>query len=105
MTTLNQVLLSNASATGTAIAWAGGYCAVSCEGTFNGATCTLMAQSGNGTYLAVGANTTFTANGWGGAFLPPCNIRMDVSGSPSAMYAYANQMPTPASKYALGLGT
>lgn len=102
MTLLNQALLTNASAVGSSIAWTGGYCAVSCEGTFSGATATLEAQSANGTWIAVGANTIFTQNGWGGALLPPCNIRMNISGSPSAMYAYANQIPTPQSKYTMG---
>jgi hypothetical protein len=102
MTTLNQALLTNASATGNPVAWSGGYCAVSCEGTFNGGSATLQAQSANGTWIDVGANTTFSAAGWGGAFLPPCNIRMAISGAPSAMYAYANQMPTPTSQYTMG---
>ncbi len=102
MTLLNQVLLNNASATGGGITWSGGYCGVSCEGTFSGATATLEAQTAFGTWVAVGANTTFTQNGWGGALLPPCNIRMSISGSPSAMYAYANQIPTPSSHYTMG---
>lgn len=102
MTVLNQALLTNASSVGAAVAWAGGYCAVSCEGTFSGATATLEAQTANGTWATVGTNVTFTANGWGGAFLPPCNIRMNISGSPSAMYAYANQMPTPMAPYTMG---
>lgn len=103
MTQLNQVLLSNASSTGDSISWSGGYCALSVEGTFGGTTATLQAQSANGTWIDVGDATTMTANGWGGAFLPPCNIRVSLSGgSPSAMYAYANQMPTPTSNYYMG---
>lgn len=103
MTTLNQALISNGSATGSAVAWSGGYCAFSVEGTFGGTTASLEAQTANGTWIAVGAETTMTSNGWGGAFLPPCNIRCSLTGgSPSAIYAYANQMPTPTSKYAMG---
>ena len=103
MTTLNQVLLSNAAATGAAIDWAGGFCAFSVEGTFSGATAALEAQTANGTWIAVGAETTKTANGWGGAFLPPCKIRCNLTGgTPSAIYAYANQMPTPTNQYTMG---
>jgi hypothetical protein len=103
MTTLNQVLISNGSTTGSAVSWAGGFCAFSVEGTFGGTTAALEAQTANGTWIAVGTETTKTANGWGGAFLPPCNIRCSLTGgAPSAIYAYANQMPTPTSQYTMG---
>lgn len=103
MTLLNQALLTNASATGSSVAWSGGYCALSIEGTFGGTSAALEAQTANGAWIAVGAATTMTTNGWGGAFLPPCNIRVSLTGgSPSAMYAYANQMPTPTNEYTMG---
>lgn len=102
MTLLNQALLTNGSAAGSSVAWSGGYCAVSCEATFAGGSVILEAQSANGTWITVGTYTTFTTNGWGGAFLPPCNIRANVSGSPTSIYCYANQMPTPTSMYTMG---
>lgn len=104
MTLLNQVLLSNATTTGSAVTWGGGFCACSIEASaFNGATVSLQAQTANGTWIDVGTETTKTANGWGGAFLPPCQIRCAISGGPpTAVYAYANQMPTPVSEYTMG---
>lgn len=87
-------LLSNASATGSAVAWPGGAGAVSAEGTFGGATLTLQAYSANGT--AVSTTVTFTAAGWGTFTLPPCRILMAVSGgTPSALYAYAHSTNNP----------
>jgi len=85
------VLLSNASATGTAVAWPGGKGTVSVSGTFGGATLTLQYLGPDGvTWLTAGTLTTFTAAGAANFEAAPGSIRMAVSGgSPSALYATA----------------
>lgn len=86
-------LLSNASATGSAVHWEGGDGFVTAEATWAGATATLQVQSQNGTWIAVGTDTTFTANGAAGFTLGECQIRVAISGGPpSAVYVYAQQM-------------
>ncbi|SRR5258708_795254 len=83
-------LLSNGSATGTALQWRGGAGMFSVEGTWSGATVKLQYQTPNGAWIDVGANTTLTANGAGGFVLSQCPIRVFISGGPpSAVYAYA----------------
>jgi hypothetical protein len=87
------ILLSNASATGSWVAWDGGTGVFSCVGTFNSATVSLQFQGPDGsTAIDVGTNTTLTAAGAGGFVLPPGRIRASISGSPSAMYAQAEQV-------------
>lgn len=82
-----KALLSNASATGTAQDWPGGEGVFECEGTWAGATASLEFKTGNGTWIAVGKDTTLTANGAGAFILHPCLVRVAITGSPSAMYA------------------
>lgn len=85
-------LLSNASATGSAAQWGGGVGVFSAAGTFSGATVSLQFLGPDGlTWCAVGSDTTLTAAGGGAFVLPPCSIRAEVSGSPSGMYAQAEQ--------------
>lgn len=87
-------LLSNATSTGSAVQWGGGMGVFTATGTWAGATVTLQYLSPDGaTYVAMGADTTLTANG-GGAFLyPPGTIRAAISGGPpSGMYAQAEQV-------------
>lgn len=85
-------LLSNASATGSAVQWGGGVGVFTAAGTFSGATITLQYLGPDGlTWFAVGPDTTLTAAGGGAFLLPPGSIRAAVTGSPSGMYAQAEQ--------------
>ena len=85
-------LLSNASATGTAQAWPGGYGVFTAAGTFGGSTVTFQFLGPDATtWIAVGSDTTLTAAGGGAFLLPPGTIRAAVSGgTPSALYAQAD---------------
>lgn len=81
-------LLTNASATGSEVWWPGGEGVFQAEATWSGATVTLQFKSDRGTYIAVGTDTTLTANGAGGFVLHPCFVRALVAGGPpSAAYA------------------
>lgn len=89
---LSVTLLSNASATGTALEWPGGEGRVELRGTIGGATITLQVQDADGsTYHTVGTDTTFTAAGTAGFILEAgAMIRCLVAaGTPSALYATA----------------
>ena len=84
------VLGSNISATpSTVFLWTGGIGMFSVEATWGGGTVSLEFKTLNGTWIAVGADTTLTANG-GGAFLLPAGtaIRAAVT-TATAVYAYA----------------
>lgn len=84
-------LASNAgTGAGTPVAWPGGYLQCTFEGTTPAGA--LQMQTDNGTWLNVGTSVTFTANGLGGAFLAPCNVRINITGG-SAVYCYATLMP------------
>jgi len=93
--TASAILLSNASATGSGVAWPGGIGAFQALGTFGGATVKLQALLVDGsTWSDVGVDVTLTAAGMGGFLLPPCLIRAAVSGgAPSALYASAYRIP------------
>lgn len=88
------MLLNNSSGTGAAAVWSGGAGVFSACGTFGGATITLQFMGPDeATWLAVGADTTLTAQGGAYFILPPGKIRAAVSGgSPSALYARADQV-------------
>lgn len=89
-------LLSNASATGSAVAWPGFRGVLMAEGTWSGATLTLQYKSPNGTWLDVDTtNAVLSANGMFGFELPPGEIRASISGSPSAMYCYVKSTDAP----------
>lgn len=85
------VLLSNASATGSAVQWGGGRGVFSVVGTFGGATITLQYMGPDGaTYIPAAAGAT--AAGVTAFELPPGLIRAAVSGGPpSGIYANADQ--------------
>lgn len=85
------VLLSNASATGSAVQWGGGRGVVSLAGTVGGATITLQYLGPDETTWLTGA-TALTAVGLGTFELPPGRIRALVSGgAPSGLYCSADQ--------------
>lgn len=87
-------LLSNASATGSATQWPGGTGVFAAAGTFGGATVSLQFLGPDGsTWIDAGSDTTLTTAGGGGFFLDSGQIRAAVSGgSPSGLYASANQV-------------
>lgn len=86
-------LLSNASATGSAVAWPGGRGMFSAEATFGGGTVKLQYKSFNGTWIDVGTSVTLTANGIAGFELPMCEIRANVA-TATAVYCYAHTTET-----------
>lgn len=82
-------LLSNASATGTAVQWPGGKGAFMLAGTVSGATVTLQILGPDGATWLTGA-TALTAVGISVFDLPCGQIRALVaSGTPSGLYAVA----------------
>lgn len=87
-------LLSNASATGSAVAWPGGRGTFEVDGTFGGATVTLSKLGPDGSsYISVGSDGALTAEGVVNFDLPPTSIKAVVSGgSPSALYAKATKI-------------
>ncbi|VVE74120.1 hypothetical protein PCA31118_04684 [Pandoraea captiosa] len=88
-------LLNNGNATGQSVDWPGGNGACFAEGTFGGATLTLQILSPNGTWMTLGNQTTFTANGVAGFTAPAGQVRMQITGgTPSAVYAYVVGIPT-----------
>jgi hypothetical protein len=86
-------LLSNASATGSAVTWAGGSGVVSVVGTFSGATVKMQYLGPDGvTYIDV-PSCSFTANGLARFTLPAGKIQGVVSGGPpSAVYMVADAL-------------
>jgi hypothetical protein len=84
-------LLSNASATGDAVAWSGGKGTVSASGTFGGAALTLQYLGPDGaTWVNAGLLPTFTSAGVVNFEAAAGSIRMAVAGgSPSALFAKA----------------
>lgn len=91
----NYTLLSNASATGSAVAIRGGEYAFSVEGTVSGATIGLQMQSLNGTWATIQVfnaspvQTTALPYFQTQIDLPAGNVRAVVSGgTPSALYSY-----------------
>jgi hypothetical protein len=84
-------LLSNASATGSAVVWPGGQMYFTAEATFGGGTVKLQLQSQNGTWLDVPSGS-LTANGIVSLTVPAGNIRANVA-TATAVYAYAVANP------------
>ena len=85
-------LASNASATSTfQFSWQGGAGMFSAEATWGGGTVKLQVltqQSGGATWVDVGPDTTFTANGAAGFILPVnAQIRASIA-TATAVYAY-----------------
>ena len=89
-------LLTNASATGSAVQWGGGWGVFEVAGTFSGATVTLQRLGPDGTtWYAVGSSTTLTSAGGAAFLMPPGQIRALVaSGTPSGLFATAEQAKT-----------
>ena len=85
-----MVLASNASETpSTEFLWPGGLGLFTAEATWGGGTVSLQFKTVNGTWIAVGTNTTLTANGGGGFILPAgTSIRAAIT-TATAVYAYA----------------
>lgn len=86
-------LISNGSATGSAVRWPGGKGTFECVGTLGGATVTLQFLANDGaTWIDVGTEAALTAAGMCGFELAAGYIRAEVvGGSPSALYATAIQ--------------
>jgi hypothetical protein len=65
------------------VAWSGGFGTVIVAGTWGGGTAKLQASPDNGTtWVDVGTDVTFTANGMGNFQLPPgVLLRLDLSGA------------------------
>ena len=92
---VQYTLLSNASATGSAVPIKGGEYIFTAEGTAGGTTASLQIQSPNGTWTDV---TVFSGSGVKSATLPysqtlidlpACNVRCALTGgTPAAIYAY-----------------
>ena len=82
-------LAINASATGPAVTWPGGPGTFSAEATWGGGTVTLQVRTQFGTWVAVGPDTTFSANGIAGFILPKgAQIQASIA-TATAVFAYA----------------
>ena len=77
-----------ASATGPGVIWGGGPGAFSAEATWGGGTVTLQVQTATGTWIAVGPDTTFTANGIAGFLLPNGSVLRALIATATVVYAY-----------------
>jgi hypothetical protein len=91
----SYTLLSNGSATGSAVQIPGGEYHFMAEGTISGATATLQMQSPNGTWSTVSifagsaVSATVLPFSQAGISLPAGNVRIALTGgTPSAIYAY-----------------
>lgn len=103
MQTASVVILSNGSATSSWVQWPGGAGVLDVIGTFGGTTVTMQHQAQDGStgldlkaMDTAGVQTTvsLTANGSIGFALPPCLIRVVLTGgAASAMYAIAMRIP------------
>ena len=79
MNTQALKFLTNANATSAWLPWRGGSGTFLVEATWGGGTVTLEMKGPNGTAIAVGTDTTKTANGGGNFELPPCELRAAVT--------------------------
>lgn len=89
MSGVTEVLLNNAAATGPAVKVGGGSYIFDVVGTFGGATAKLQRLASNdSTWLDVGTDATFTANGQTLVTLGSGKYRVNVSGgSPTGLYS------------------
>jgi hypothetical protein len=92
-----MILLSNASATGSAVTWGGGQGVFSVAATFGGGNVALQALLPDGSSwgavpltTTAGQAATLAANGHGTFTLPPGSIRAAVT-TATAVYAVAEQ--------------
>lgn len=87
------ILASNLAAAGSASVWKGGKGLFMGEGTWNSGSAVLETLSPNGTWIPVknpaGTAVSLSANGCLYFELCSGQIRMNISGSPSALYVYA----------------
>lgn len=81
-------LANNESATTGAVSWEGGAGTFSAEATWGGGSVSLQTQTGNGTWVAVGTDTTMTANGIAGFILPRGALIRVAIVTATAVYAY-----------------
>jgi hypothetical protein len=91
MNSYGVLLLSNASATGSPVAWAGGRGLFSAEATFGGGSVGLEYRGPAGGWLAAPA-VSLTAAGGVIFELPPCEIRAAVV-TATGVYARADRIP------------
>ena len=83
----SKTLLSNASATGSYVDVVGGRYIWAAEGTFSSATLQLQSKGPNGTAIDI-AGASLTANGFIEVMIADgSQVRVSVTGSPSAMYS------------------
>lgn len=83
-------LISNGTATGQGAYWPGGDGTFTVAGTFNSATVKLQYLGPDGaTWLDAGVEATLTANGGCNFTLASGQIRAQVTGSPTGIYATA----------------
>ncbi len=86
-------LLSNASGTGSYFTVKGGTYVWSAEGTFSSATLQLQAKNANGTATDI-TGATLTAAGFVSVVLAAdAEVRVSVTGSPSAIYSSLTAVP------------
>lgn len=97
MTVDIRKLIDNATSSGAENKWPGGKGMVQCVSSdFNGATVKLQARlSGIDTFVDVGTDASFTANGWGAFDLPPCYIKGVITGATPAGGVKFYVAPTP----------
>ena len=80
------------SATGPSISWPGGPGVVSAEATWGGGTVTLQTQTPLGTWVAVGVDTTFTANAVAGFILPKGASLRALIATATAVFVYVTTL-------------
>lgn len=87
-------LQENSSATGTnQFTWPGGPGRLSVEASWGGGTVTLKTMTSNGTWIAVGPDTTLVANGVAGFILPKGAQIQAAIATATAVFAYADPIP------------
>lgn len=90
MTQAALILASNIGTTSTDVfTWPGGIGMFSVEATWGGGTVALQFKTLQGTWIAVGTNTTLTANGAGGFILPAGTVIRAAITTATAVYANA----------------
>ena len=85
-------IADSVSATTGQFTWVGGAGTLSVEATWGGGTVTFQTMTNNGTWLTVGPDTTFTANGIAGFILPVgAQVRLLIA-TATAVVAYMTPM-------------
>ena len=87
-TTLTLAFNAGATPQAASVMWPGGPGTFSAEASWGGGSATLQTQTANGTWVAVGPDTTLTANGIAGFILPKgAELRVLIVTS-TVVYAY-----------------